>query len=383
MFEARMARARWRWSFAMALAVAGFGVGAAAQDTATTTPPELKDFRLDAPPAKQPVAPRPPVEAPNPQTDIVAPRPETKAPDRPATVAPVAARRAEKADAKVEGKAAQPSSATEQPAIIAEPTTPPPTPETINPETAETNAPVLSPLLSTLARYWWLIVGLFSALAGLAAYLIWRKRRTETPDLAEQNETARRATPVEPANDTHAGEAAFAVTPELTHVKTGSGKFLHASFDPAEARLSIANLSVTGCLRLRHNGPDILPTLRLRSQVISACDGQQRMINDFHANSSAGQIDNLGPVQPGEEIVLTLELQVPRDGLQAFDWRERRFIAPIVLINVSGEETDIAPCRINCLVGQEGDPASAKMRPLPIDRGPRRFGDLRFQPLAA
>jgi hypothetical protein len=145
----------------------------------------------------------------------------------------------------------------------------------------------------------------------------------------------------------------------------------------------MANLTITGCLRLRYDGPTALKSLRLRNLVISASEGQRDLIESFHKDDHAGQIDILGEVKPGEEIVLTLELLVPRDSLQAFDWRERRFIAPILLINLSSDDPSITPCQLNCLVGQEGDPASSRMQPLPIDRGPRHFAALRFLPIAA
>jgi hypothetical protein len=35
------------------------------------------------------------------------------------------------------------------------------------------------------------------------------------------------------------------------------------------------------------------------------------------------------------------------------------------------------------LVGQRGSEPSAKMQPLPVDRGPKLFDTLRFQPIAA
>ena len=86
---------------------------------------------------------------------------------------------------------------------------------------------------------------------------------------------------------------------------------------------------------------------------------------------------------PGEEINLTLEMQVPRDALQAFDWRERRFVAPIVLINVASDDGATTPCRISCVVGQEGAPGAARLQPIPIDRGPKLFAALQFRPIAA
>jgi hypothetical protein len=116
---------------------------------------------------------------------------------------------------------------------------------------------------------------------------------------------------------------------------------------------------------------------------MSACDGQMDKINNFHADPAAGQVNSLGPVAPGEEIKMKLEMQVPRDALQAFDWRERRFVAPIVLINVGSDDPAVKPFQVTCVVGQAGDAAATRLQPLPIDRGPKLFDSLQFRPIAA
>jgi hypothetical protein len=158
---------------------------------------------------------------------------------------------------------------------------------------------------------------------------------------------------------------------------------LAARFDPDNARLSVANLTVKGHLHLRYDGEAPLESLIMRTRVMSACDGQKALIDAFHSDPAAGQIESLGRVMPGEQIDLTLEMQVPRDALQAFDWRERRFVAPIVLINIAADNGAVAPCSISCVVGQEGAPGAARLQPIPIDRGPKLFGALQFRPIAA
>lgn len=338
-------------------------VGASAQDTVPDTPPELKDFRLDTPPPKDKAPAPTPQPAPQPE-------PETKqpAPTRSSTRTTQPSTRQAEPDARPSTQPEVTAPTVEEPAATTE------TPPAVEP-TAE---PVAEPIPATdsassqsLLRFWPLLLALLALAGGWFGWTRWKNRQAVARDpivIPSKPEFAPVPQPVAP-------------TPPAPVAETRG--VLTASFEPAEARLSVANLMVTGCLRMRYEGAAPLSALRLRNMVISACEGQKAMMDSFHSDPESGQIDILGGIRPGEEIVLTLELQVPRDSLQAFDWRERRFVAPILLLNIGSDEGSITPCRINCLVGQEGDAQSPKMQPLPIDRGPKYFASLRFQAIAA
>lgn len=364
----------------MAAIAACIAMGAGAQDVATETPPELKDFRLDTPPARDP-APKPQTLPPPPTPEpSPAPQPKAEAPRGESPATRVEPKSAPRAAAPEASPAARPDAAE---APVAEPLSPE-NADAALPETTgepadqpilENSPPAQRDWLAEATRFWPALLALFAALLGWLGYRAWRSRRRGGA-LADTDDDLL-VEPLEPRDSLVPAKAAVPPTPFPT---IGA---MTASFEPADARLSIANLTITGCLRLRYDGTEPLASLRLRNQVISACEGQQAMINGFHADPTAGRIDALGAVQPGEEIVLTLELQVPREGLQAFDWRQRLFVAPILLLNIDSEDRSVAPCRINSLVGLEGDPTSPRMRPMPIDRGPRHFDALRFRPLAA
>jgi hypothetical protein len=353
---------------AAALLAASLGVSVTAHDATPENPPELKDFRLDTPPPREkaPEAAPPPIVAPEPQPKAERPRAEPTTPRPAPKTAPSREAEAQPSPVQPESQA-QPSAV--EPGIL---------PESLPQAEAPTESePAATPsetgsLASTLLDLWPILAALIALLAGWLAFRWFRNRQPDALEgIAQSSEP-----PITPTVPPPGPEP---TTPQPA-VSRGS---LSASFEPSDARLSIANLTITGCLRLRYDGPEALQSLRLRNLVISASEGQRSFIDSFHNDLNAGQIDTLGGVQPGEEIVLTLELQVPRDGLQAFDWRERRFVAPILLLNLSSDDPSIAPCRINCLVGQEGDPMSPRMQPLPIDRGPRHFAALRFSPIAA
>jgi outer membrane biosynthesis protein TonB len=401
MISAQKTRALLVWALGSTLLVAGFGVSVSAQDTVPETQGELKDFRLDTPAPKEKApepAPPPVVETPKPKVEAPAPAPQPKAQER----------TPQKPASKTEAKPAEPAATTAAIPIadeVASGTAPSDAVPAIAAPAAEADAEqasdttvetesVTAPSSFDAAQYWPVGAGLLGLLAVLAGLFAWQRRRGTALASDEAAEYPAEPIQIADSDDDHVEEiqlpadlpAPVAASQPVRSSKAATTtvrRMLTASFEPAEARLSLTNLTVTGCLRMRFESPDPLETLQMRSQVISACEGQQAMIDAFHADATAGQIDSLGPVQPGEEIVLTLELQVPREGLQAFDWRERRFIAPILLLNIGSDNPDVAPVIINCLVGQEGSAESTKMRPLAIDRGPRRYGDLRFQPLAA
>jgi hypothetical protein len=59
-------------------------------------------------------------------------------------------------------------------------------------------------------------------------------------------------------------------------------------------------------------------------------------------------------------------------------------VAPIVLINVSGQ-MDEQPVegRLSQLIGRQGEISSPRMKPLAIDRGPKRYSGVSARPVFA
>ena len=340
-----------------ALALAGLFCGGivAAQDTLPDKNGDLSGFRLDSPPPKEKVAePAPKVEPPVVQPVGKIATPPTKPVQRPVT----------------KTRPADVSAPTPPPADSPLPTAtpgftdiPPPVAVAEN-ETTKAPPNEVASSVPAYIQYWPWLAAFVAAVMGLTLFGLWRRNRA--PVFVEAPTVVKAHAPIPPA---------------AKPVVESSN--LTARFDPADARLSVANLTVKGRLHLRYDGEAPLETLQLRTRVMSACDGQMALIDAFHSDPAAGQIEALGRVMPGEEIDLTLEMQVPRDALQAFDWRARRFIAPIVLINIASDHGTVAPCRISCVVGQEGAPGAARLQPIPIDRGPKLFGALQFRPIAA
>ena len=347
-----------RLIYALALAGLFCGVPATAQDTLPDKNGDLSGFRLDTPPPKEKTTePAPKVEAPvvkpvvksaaSPAKPVQRTAPQTQPPTVPQQEAPVT----------------ETIAPTGTPGFT---DIPPPT-DVIEGETVETAASAETSPITDYIQYWPWLAALLAALLGFVLFRIWKHRRA--PVYAAAPAVAQNHAPVPPP-------------PPVAKPVVAASSII-ARFDPDNARLSVANLTVKGHLHLRYDGDAPLESLQLRTRVMSACDGQKALIDAFHADLAAGQIESLGRVVPGEQIDLTLEMQVPREALQAFDWRERRFVAPIVLINIASNDSAITPCRISCVVGQEGARGAARLQPIPIDRGPKLFGALQFRPIAA
>jgi hypothetical protein len=343
--------------YAAALAGLLWSGTVAAQDTLPDKNGDVDGFRLDKPPPKEKAAePAPKVE----EAPVV--QPVTKS----AAEKPVQRAASQKQLAKAPVQVTSPVEPTAPTAAPGFKDIPPPV-EVVENEMAEPAPSASASQIADYFQYWpWLAV-LLAAVMGLMLFGFWKRNRA--PVFAEAPTPFKAHAPIPPS-------------PLVTKPVPASSN-LTFRFDPADARLSVANLTVKGHLHLRYDGDAPLESLQLRTRVMSACDGQKAMIDAFHSDPEAGQVERLGQVMPGEEIDLTLEMQVPRDALQAFDWRERRFVAPIVLINVASDDSAITPCRVSCVLGQEGAPGAVRLQPIPIDRGPKLFAALQFRPIAA
>lgn len=352
-----------KWILTLGLASLFLVAPVAAQDAVPDAKGELKDFRLDSPPPKDtPAEPAPKVEAPVVQADPVVAAPSPKPVTQPKAPKPKTGAVPSQNTAPVDETTPD---APSPPQVFSD--LPPPADESASLST-EDAASVQTPSATNYFQYWPLFAAVVAALLGFMVFSIWKSRRASVVVEAPAAPVVRK--PISPA-------APRVAMPQILQ----SG--FTAKFEPDNARLSVANLTITGRLHLHYDGDAPLETLRLRTLVMSACDGQKDKINNFHADPAAGQVNSLGPVAPGEEIKMKLEMQVPRDALQAFDWRERRFVAPIVLINVGTDDPAVIPFQVTCVVGQAGDAAATRLQPLPIDRGPKLFDSLQFRPIAA
>ncbi len=357
----------------LVFAASGLSLPLAAQETATQTPPELREFRLDpkpepapekAEPTPAPVAAEPtPIVTPKPAPTKSAPPPKPKAAAATPTkvdVAPKAAP-AEPLPQTDTNEIAAPTAAIDTLPALPSAETPAAKTESANESLA---LPAL-PALPNIPSWGWMIpLGLLAV--GFAFWLFRRRKESHSDGDG-------------PELDDAAASPAAALPPPLEIPPTVR---LEANFVPEQAQLSMANLTISGRLSIRNLSAGPLRDMTVRTTMISASEGQREAIRKFHADENRGHQENIGDAKAGEEIALTLEIQQPRAELQAFDWRERQFLAPIVLIHLSSKgPKGIETQKLTCLIGREGDPESERMKPFHIDRGPRRFDQLGYHPI--
>jgi hypothetical protein len=367
----------------------GVSVAVMAQETETTNPPELREFRLDPKPAEKPADPEPagppafetapkvtpaPVSAPTP---MPAPAPVNTEP-KPAVPTAVSASPALTKPA-IQKEAA--GNAPPQPSagnLTDDNPFPLPLDSVQAPETggdvASTDAVEAAKVDSNgnWQDYWarlplWALIGMGIAPVLLIGLWLYRRRRQAAPyaqefgddgvlvpSLGDQETPNFPPKPVEPPQ------------PRLL-----------ASFVAESAQLSIANLTIVGRLTLHNTSNGPLRALTVRTTMISASDGQREIIQQFHDDTGIGHAEVIGDVRAGEEISLALEIQQPRFEMNEFDWRERRFLAPIVLINLSGRGPQgLETCKLSCLIGRDATAETQRMKPFHTDRGPQRFEGL-------
>jgi hypothetical protein len=216
----------------------------------------------------------------------------------------------------------------------------------------------------------------------IAALLFWRRRKSH----AALFEAGQEAPAEQPSPPPRLGKprplpaaAGAKDDPALAAVPA-----LSVQFAPTGAQLSIASLTITGQLTIENRGAAQATQLALRSQMISAQDGQRDAVAAFHANPADGEVQPLGDMAAGERIDAIVEIRLSRAELHAFRWTEREFVAPIVLINVSGSVGgEPVEARLSQLIGREGESESPRMKPLAIDRGPKRYSGVEGRPVFA
>lgn len=338
------------------------------------TPPELRDFRLDPPaPAAQGPEQRPPLPSERPATAPPVAQPPASQPGssepatgtaRRETADPAPASRERDIETTANRNARGAPSADEgasEPQDSAAPTAPPASAPP--PPSAET-----APSATETDAWWPWIVGGLALLTALIAIAVFARRQSRSvqPSLSPKAES----------NPAPLAERARRPAPAPPQQPAPCLALLSASFTAENAQLSIASLTVTGTLKIRNEGSALLTGARLRSLMISAQEGQEDTAAAFHNGGLPGDAQPLGDLAPGEQIDARLEFRLPRNELASFRWSEREFVAPILLINLRADRGgDVQEIRLSQLIGRaaEGDVATERLKPLAIDRGPRRY----------
>ncbi|MGL5836992.1 MAG: hypothetical protein ACRCY3_00660 [Sphingorhabdus sp.] len=371
---------------AFALPTMAYGQDATPQpDVGATTPPELRDFRLDPPPP--PPGPEPDTVPSSPPT--VQPPPAVPTTETPQRVEPNIAPVRETVPTSRDDTRSTNNRPSATPEIA-------PPPENTVPTATAPDIPKEPPAAVEVAprivsnpasdasgdSYWTWIGGIIILLSALfAAVFFWRRRITA--DAANGfNHDMQYDQPSPPTRLRKGIVDQSGSMPASAPAEPGPE--LSVQFIPTNAQLSLASLTVIGRLTVENRANQDVDELALRSQMISAQDGQRAAIAAFHDNQSDGETQSLGKLTPGERIDAVVEIRLSRNELHAFRWTEREFIAPIVLINISGKIANKSVyAQLSQLIGRENIGDSPRMKPLAIDRGPKRYSSVKGQPVFA
>lgn len=363
-----------------------------AQDIGTATPPELRDFRLDTPPPEAApetapetapqAAPQPSAQNPQPASSQPQPAPN----QRSAGNLPTAREPVLRTDTPADTLTAPSAPVTVAPADESDRSNSPPD---ILPEKAdngiddEAGPLVTDGGIGNSAIWAGAALALLLALVGITL-LVRRKQNGTTPAREIQLPPQQ---PSPPARLDRSKPVTAPPPPKQAPTAAPLPSIpdpVFAEYKPEAAQLSIASLSVTGKLTIINRGQIAIENLLMRSHMMSAQTGQQEAIAAFHNAKESGSSQSLGSLAAGERIDAVIEIRQPRTELSTFRWTEREFVAPIILINLSGKAGDsTVDLQLSHLIGREGSDSSARMKPLPIDRGPKRFTGVSARPIIA
>ena len=362
------------WFFmAASILPSGGGSIAHAQDAAGSTPPELRDFRLDPPPSETAQAPQ--VPGPEVRSPPQAPPPR-QAPEMPpenVTPAPVIQRPAPTAEPSrvaprptgesAQGPAAEPQTA---PSINAEPS---PLADT-EPDVAEARTepdPLVEPEPSGMDDLGFAAIAALLMAIGAAGWFLWH-RRTKAASVRAAQPLPRKV----PSN-------ARQGDPRPHPAPVAAPRLVSMTFVPENAVVSFTSLNIKGKLHVANSGGVATSELALHTALISASHDQQREIERFFADPSQNEAMPLVVIKPGDSITVPLKIGVALTAMQAFSLNDMTLLAPILLAKLvspshDGRAQEVA--RLVCMIGREANPPNAKMGPLRLDQGPRSFDHL-------
>lgn len=356
---------------------------ARAQDV-VSTPPELRDFRLDAPPPSPASESEKPAPSPAPQQDT----PEIQNPPTPqATTASPAAKAGVPAPTVQSSERGSQAPAVEllpqsnsQPPVIAPPSDSEVPAQTVFPAPKRADETALSGNISPID----IAAGVALLLAMIVAtWLIWRRRQRSSSAPAEKHN--RRTIPTKPV--TALPPKRPALSPHLPKVSLSPRLAMTMHFVPTRAVVSFSSLTIEGQLQISNFDIEAADHLVLHTILISASHVQQQAINSFFAHPEQfSPLTPIAPVGPGETVASALKLAIALSAMQTFSLQDKTLSAPILvarLARMSGDGPPQETARMVSMIGREADPPQAKMGPLRLDQGPRSFSHLGQRALVA
>jgi hypothetical protein len=359
-------------AMAAAFGAAGLATPATGQDAETVGPPQLRDFRLDAPP-RRPVQPSvtqdPPTQTP-PPAERTQPPPQQVQPAPAPAPAPV--RTVPTPTASPPPTARPPGAAPPEPALepprtapIPERVAPPPpaaveAPVPLHAET-ELSVPTPTPVPVPTTGRSWLLWLLGTAALGLLVFFGLRRRSQ-----ASLSPVARSASAPEPAPQPK--PAAPVSIPEPR-------PWLELDFVPQRAAATESQTEVQFELVVRNGGKVEARSVRIEARMFNASAGEE--IETFFRSAPQAAAAGL-TIPPGMEARAKSQVMMPLESVRPIRVQERSLFVPLVAFNVFYEWSDgrIGQTSRSWLVGREAQPPADKMGAFRLDLGPRIYRQL-------
>lgn len=373
------------WSLLAASIAPLSAVPVAYAQEVVTTPPELRDFRLDAPPPAPATESQKPAPLPEPQQDA----PDLQRPSTPqsTTSSPAVKATAPAPTAQPPERDVQAPRSAEPPQEIVQPpsvTPPPDSAASAAPAAAQQQNDAGQNPLSGEISPTYIAAGAALMLAMVfAAWLSWRRRQraTSVPGLQRY----RRTLPTRPVAVLPPQSPTPRPLPPAMPLLTRRNVTMN--FVPTHAVVSFSSLTIEGHLQISNTDTGAADHLVLHTILISASHDQKQAIDSFFADP--GQFAPVVPIAaigPGEHISAPLKLAAALTAMHTFSLQDKTLLAPIIvarLARLSHDGTTQEWARLVCMIGREASPPQTRMGPLRLDQGPRKFDRLGQRALVA
>ncbi len=362
--------------------------------------PELDVFR-DLPSTAQPATPPPLVVTPTitPTPAPVQPRPTPT----PSTATPQQNRPAKQAPSVPEAQRAEPSrpapaelAPVEASAPVANTSAAPKTSiEQAAPAPSE-NAVASAPTVeqptqqSDVSSNWPWIVGAILLVAGLAAFLLTRKRKAEReavdaePVAAPSNPVAKPpvsppAPPVVPPPPAPEPQPE-PVAPTPAAIDTDR-PWIDMQLEITQARLSLLGVTIAYSLILHNRGDRPAQDVLVRGAIGNVGPQQQAVLDAFFTGQTGMPLHSTVAIAPGETQRLAGELRLAPDEIAPVQMGERSLLIPIAAFDAAyrwGAEDGADPqghgrTARAFIVGQDQEPPADRLAPLRVDQGFRQY----------
>ncbi|BBD98971.1 hypothetical protein SAMIE_1024720 [Sphingobium amiense] len=217
----------------------------------------------------------------------------------------------------------------------------------------------------------WVVGLLIAGAAGIAVFMLARRRRAPVALVAEPVieapiETAR--TPPAPRPPRPAPPPPEPVAPDPARPWIGMDLSI------TQARFSLMGVTIAYSLHLTNNGAATAQDMLVRGVIGNAGAQQDALLQGFLAGQVGLPLHSVVGIAPGETLTLTGELRLGSAQIEPVTVGERSLLVPLAAFDSAyGWEAGQGRTVRAFVIGQEQEPPADRLAPLRLDRGPRQY----------